>query len=208
MLIRLRIKMEKFMKKRISLLVLVLTLCLSGMNVQAAEKNKIPVISKYFSLFLEEVKGVQSEDSFGELKDSVSELVKTIKPEDAKKILQFVEKKIEDGNWETEQGIKEAIAEGEKEFGVTLTMEQKELILSVIEKIKGLEIDPKYLVKQAEKIYEKCSEDIKEGVSEKGKEIMDETQNKIKEEVNKSLTVYFSDMFKSVKTFFKGLFSK
>ena len=161
MLIRLRIKMEKFMKKRISLLVLVLTLCLSGMNVQAAEKNKMPVISKYFNLFLDEVKGVQSEESFGELKDSISELVKTIKAEDAKKILQFVEKKIEDGNWETEQGIKDAISEGEKEFGVTLTKEQKELILSVIEKIKSLGIDPEYLVKQAENIYEKYSDEIK-----------------------------------------------
>ena len=208
MLIRLRIKMEKFMKKKIGLLILTLGLMLSGINVQAAEKNKIPVVSKYFSLFLDEVKGVQNEDSFGELKDSISELVKTIKPEDANKILQFVEKKIENGNWETEQGIKDAIVEGEKEFGVTLTKEQKELILSVIEKIKSLGIDPEYLVKQAENIYEKYSEELKEDVSEKGKEIMEETQNKIKEEVNKSLTDYFSDMVKSVKTFFKGLFSK
>ena len=82
------------------------------------------------------------------------------------------------------------------------------MILSVIDKIKDLGIDPKYLVKQAENIYEKYSREIKEDVSEKGKELMEETQNKIKEEVNKSLTDYFSDMFKSVKTFFKGIFGR
>ena len=196
------------MKKRIGLLVLTLGLMLSGMNVQAAEKSNTHSVSQYFNLFLNEVKGVQSEDSISSLKDSIGELIKNIKPEDANKILKFVEKKIEDGSWESEQGIKDAIAEGEKEFGVSLTKEQKDMILSVAKKIKSLGIDPKNLVDKAEEAYEKYGEELKEEVSEKGKEIAKETQNKIKEEVSKSLTDYFSDMVNSVKTFFKGIFSR
>ena len=196
------------MKKRISLLVLSLTLCLSGINVQAAEKNNTQTLGSYFNLFLDEVKGKQSKESVSSLKESIDQLIEDVNPEDAKKILDFIEKKMKEGKWESEEGIKEAIAEGEKEFGVTLTEEQKDMILSVIAKIKKLGIKPEFVVEQADKIYEKYGEEIKNEVSEKGKEMVKETQNKIKEEVNKSLTDYFSDMVSSVKSFFRGIFSK
>ena len=196
------------MKKRISLLVFTLTLCLSVINVQAAEKNDTQTISKYFTLFLDEIKGVKSDESISSLKDSVNQLIEDVNPEDAKKILNFIGEKIEEGKWETEDGIEEAIAEGEKEFGATLTEEQKDLILSVVSKIKKLGIKPEYVIEQAEEIYEKYGEELKNEVSEKGKEIAEETQNKIKEEVNKSLTDYFSDMVKNVKSFFIGIFNK
>ena len=39
-------------------------------------------------------------------------------------------------------------------------------------------------------------------------EYLQELNKKIKEEVNKSLTDYFSDMVSSVKSFFRGIFSK
>lgn len=200
--------MEEFMKKRISLLVLTLGLMLSEINVQAAEKDKTQTINKYFNLFLDEVKGVQSDESISSLKDSVNELIENVKPEDAEKILKFINEKIEEGKWESQEGIEEAIAEGEEEFGVTLTKEQKEMILSVISKIKKLGIAPEYIIEQAEEIYEKYGEELKEEISENGKEIVEETQNKIKEEVNRSLTDYFSDMVSSVKSFFRGIFSK
>ena len=194
------------MKKRISLLVLSLTLCLSGINVQAAEKNNTQTLGSYFNLFLDEVKGKQSKESVSSLKESIDQLIEDVNPEDAKKILDFIEKKMKEGKWESEEGIKEAIAEGEKEFGVTLTEEQKDMILSVIAKIKKLGIKPEFVVEQADKIYEKYGEEIKNEVSEKGKEMVKETQNKIKEEVSRSLTDYFSDMVSNVKSFFKGIF--
>lgn len=196
------------MKKRISLLVLSLALCLSGISAQAEEKNKTQHISNYFNMFLSEVKGVKNEESITNLKDSINELIEDVKPEDAKKILNFLEKKIKEGKWESEEGMKEVIEEGEKEFGVKLTTEQYNLILSVVSKIKSLGIKPEYLIEQAEKIYEKYGEELKNDFSAKGKEIVEETQNKIKDEVNKSLTDYFSDMVSNVKSFFKGIFNK
>ncbi len=196
------------MKKRIGLLVLTLGLMVSGINVQATEKDNTLNAGKYFNLFIDEVRGVQSDESISSLKDSVNELIENVKPEDAKKILNFIDEKIEEGKWESQKGIEEVIIEGEKEFGVTLTKEQKDMILSVVSKIKKLGIAPEYIIEQAEKIYEKYGEDLKEEISENGKKITEETQNKIKEEVNKSLTDYFSDMVSSVKSFFKGIFSK
>ena len=196
------------MKKRIGILAFTLVFMLSGINVQAAGQSETLSFSQCFDFVFNEVKGVRDEESFSSLKESVNELIKNLKPDEVKNILKFIEKKIEDGNWETEQGIQDAITEGEKEFGVTLTKKQKDLIISVITKIKNLKIDPKYIVNQVENIYEKYSEEIKEDVSEKGKELMEETRNKIKEEVNKSLTDYFSNMFQSVKTFIRGIFRR
>ncbi len=196
------------MKKRIGLLALTLGLTLSGINVQAAGKDNTQTINKYVNLFLDEVKGVQSNESISSLKESLNELVKNVKPEDAKKIINFINEKIDEGKWDTDEGIKEAIAEGEKEFNVDLTKDQEEMILSVIAKIKKLGIAPEYILEQAENIYEKYGEELKEDISESSKEIVEETQNKIKEEIDKSITDYFSDMVNSVKSFFKGIFSK
>lgn len=196
------------MKKRISLLILALALFLSPISIHAAEKNNTKTVDKYISFFLNEIKGTKNEESITSLKNSLDELVKNIKPEDAKKILQFVEEKIEEGKWDSEQGIKEAIAEGEKEFDVTLTKEQKEMVLSAISKIKKLGIKPEYLVEQIEKIYEKYGEDLEEGIKKEKDKIVEETQNKIKEEINKSVSNYFTDMVSNVKSFFKGIFKK
>ena len=142
------------MKKRIGILVLTLGLMVSGMQVQAASKNT-QIVSKYFNLFMDEIKGVESEESLSALVGNMEELIGNVKQEDAKKIFDFINEKIEEGKWDSEKGIGEAIAEGEKEFNVTLTKEQKDMILSVISKIKKLGITPEYVMEQAEKIYEK-----------------------------------------------------
>ena len=196
------------MKKRIGLLVLTLGLMLSGISVQAAEEDGTKVVNKYFNLFLDEVKGVQSEESISSLKESVDELIENVKPEDAKRIINFINEKIDEGKWDSDEGIKEAIAEGEKEFKVNLTKEQKEMILSVVAKIKKLGIAPEYIMEQAAEIYEKYGEELKEDISKSSQQIVEETQNKIKEEIDKSITDYFSDMVSSVKSFFKGIFSR
>lgn len=196
------------MKKKIGLLVLTLGLMLSGISVQAAEEDGTKVVNKYFNLFLDEVKGVQSEESISSLKESVDELIENVKPEDAKRIINFINDKIDEGKWDSDEGIKEAIAEGEKEFKVNLTKEQEEMILSIVEKIKKLGIAPEYIMEQAAEIYEKYGEELKEDISESSQQIVEETQNKIKEEIDKSITDYFSDMVSSVKSFFKGIFSR
>ena len=46
-----------------------------------------------------------------------------------------------------------AVSEGEKEFDVTLTKEQKDKIISVINKIRRLGISPEYLLEQIEEMY-------------------------------------------------------
>ena len=196
------------MKKITALFMLILTLSLSGIFVHATEKDYMQVVNKYVNLFLDEVKDTKSEESISVLEDSLEQFIKNVNPEDAKKIIDFMNEKIDEGKWESEEGIKESITEAEKKFKVTLTKEQKEMIFSLIKRIKIVEISPKYLLEQIADIYEKYGEELKQDF-EKGKEkIVKETKNKIKEEINKIAVNYFSDMVNNVKLFFKGIFRK
>lgn len=193
------------MKKRVVLLLLTLTLFLSGINVQATEKKNTNAVNKYVNFILNEVKGTKNEESISSLKDSMEQFIKNEKPEDVKKILNFISEKIGEGKWKSNGGIKEIIAEGEKEFDVTLTKEQKDKIISVINKVKKLGISPEYLLEQVEELYEKYGEKLTEEIEQEKDKIVEETQSKIKEEVNKSVSNYFSDMVNNVKSFFKGI---
>ena len=196
------------MKKRIGLLILTFSLCFSTSTVKAEESKEFIGLNKYVNLILSEVKGNGNEESISSLEDSLEEVIKNIKPEDATKIFTFLEEKIKDGSWESEKGIEEAIQEAEKKFEVSLTKEQKGLVYSVVKKIKNVGIDPQFLINQTKKIYEKYSDELTSQTNEIGKKLVSEAQDKIKEEINKSITNYFSDMVTNVKSFIKGIFKK
>lgn len=196
------------MKKRIGLLVLTFVLLFSGMDVKAVEKENLQTIGKYVDFVLDEVKGTGNEESVTSLKNSLEQLLGDLKPEDAKKIFQFLKEKIDEGKWDSDKGIKEAISEGEKRFKVTLTKEQEAAVLSVISNMKKLGISPEYFVEQMEGIYQKYSDELKKSVESKKDKVIKEAQNKIKEEVNKTVTNYFSDMMNNVKSFVKGIFKR
>ena len=196
------------MKKRLSILMLAVCLLFSQITVNAQEKEVSKGLSGYVNLLLAKTKSGNDDKSLSSLKDSLEDAIQNIKPEDAQKILDFVSEKIQDGSWETKQGIESAIKEAEKQFDVTLTKEQKDLVFSVAQKVKNLGIDPQFLVDQAEEIYKKYSNEIKDEVSKKGQKIAEEVQEKVKEEISRSLTDYVSDMVKNVKSFFRGIFKK
>ena len=196
------------MKKRIGVMALILCLSFSQMSVFASEKESGQGLNKYVNLLMAKAKGSSNSESMSSLKDTLEDVIQNIDPEDAQKILDFVNKKIEDGSWKSVEGIDRAISEGEQEFDVTLTKEQKELVHSVAEKVKKLGIDPTFLVEQAEEIYEKYSDELKKEVTEAGEKMVEEVQEKVKEEVSRSLNDYFNDMVRNVKTFFKGIFKR
>ena len=162
------------MKKRLSILMLAVCLLFSQITVNAQEKEVSKGLSGYVNLLLAKTKSGNDNKSLSSLKDSLEDAIQNIKPEDAQKILDFVSEKIQDGSWETKQGIESAIKEAEKQFDVTLTKEQKDLVFSVAQKVKNLGIDPQFLVDQAEEIYKKYSNEIKDEVSKKGQKIAEE----------------------------------
>lgn len=140
--------------------------------------------------------------------EDMGSLLKELDSSEVKKLISFARDQVEKGNWDTQEGIDKAIEEGEKEFKISLTKEEKEKIHSVVKKIKGLRLSPEFILDQAEKIYEKYGKELTEDAASAGERIMDETKDKIQEEVKKSVKDYFAQMVGRVKGFFQGIFGK
>ena len=138
--------------------------------------------------------------------NDMGSLLKNIEASDMKRLLSFAREQIEKGNWETEEGIDRAIAEGEKEFKITLTKQEKKKIHEIVKKIKELKLAPEFILEQAEKIYNKYGEELTQNATDAGNKILEETKEKIQEEVKKSVKDYFSNMVGKVKVFFKDFF--
>ncbi|MBR5579082.1 MAG: DUF1002 domain-containing protein [Lachnospiraceae bacterium] len=138
--------------------------------------------------------------------EDMGSLLKKVKSSDIKKLIAFANEQIDKGNWETKEGIDRAIKEGEKEFNITLTKEEKEGIHSVVNKIKKLKLSPEFVLEQAEKIYDKYGKELTENATKAGDQLLEDTKDKIQEEVKKSVKDYFSQMVGKVKIFFKGFF--
>ena len=86
------------------------------------------ILTAAFMLFWPNVESQakEKEGSIESVTNDLGNLLKEADSDEIKKLLDFAKQQIEKGNWETEQGIDNAIKEGEKEFGVTLTKEEKE----------------------------------------------------------------------------------
>ena len=151
-------------------------------------------------------KAMEKESKVRAVTEDMGSLLKELEASHVKKLISFAREQVEKGNWETEEGIEQAIKEGEKEFKVTLSKEQKKKIHGVIKKIKELRLTPEFILEQAEKIYDKYGKELTKNATEAGNEILQETKDKIQEEVKKSVKDYFSDMVGKVKGFFRGFF--
>lgn len=110
---------------------------------------------------------------------------------------QIASKELDIGN---EESVREAIAEGEKIFGVSLTEAEKAQIIELLKKLDSLELNADYLVRQAQSLYEKYGLDIVETANEA-----------INEAIGKAVTSavkgFFQDLADAVSDFFKNLFS-
>lgn len=99
-----------------------------------------------------------------------------------------------------EQSVREAIAEGEKIFGLTLTEEQKARIIELLKKLDSLGLNADYLIEQARSLYEKYGVEIVENANEAINEAVENA-------VVSAVKGFFQDLADSVSGFFKNLFS-
>lgn len=88
-----------------------------------------------------------------------------------------------------------------EQFGITLTEDQKATIVSLMEKIGSLDIDPAKLLEQAGDLYDKYGETILKDA----KEFLDSV---LTEEVKESIWTAIANFFKSLWNTIVGWFSK
>lgn len=99
-----------------------------------------------------------------------------------------------------EQSVREAIAEGEKTFGISLTETEKDRIIELLKKLDSLGLNADYLIEQAQSLYEKYGLTIVENANE----VINEA---VENAVVSAVKGFIQDLADAVSDFFKNLFS-
>lgn len=82
--------------------------------------------------------------------------------EQADEIFRFIIQKIAEGGLDSDEAVREAIAEGEETFQVFLTDEEKEKIVQIVDQIKTWGLDAEGLAKKAEELYDEYGMELLE----------------------------------------------
>lgn len=124
----------------------------------------------------------------------LTEAIEGADSEDVEALIAFVKAKLAAGELETEDDIRNAIAEGEEKFGVKLDDSEIEQIINVMNKIKKLGLDPNVLINQAEDLYKQFGSDFLNHID--GASI-----------AKTGISAFFSKIGDGIKNFFAGLFN-
>ncbi len=132
----------------------------------------------------------------------LAESIKDVDSEEVESLIAWLKGKIAGGELDigNEASVKEAIEEGEEIFGVSLTDEEKNQIVSLLKKLDSLGLDADYLMDQAQKLYDKY-----------GLNLVENANDAINEAVGNAFTTAVENFFQGIKTsisnFFKSIFS-
>ena len=112
-------------------------------------------------------------------------------------LIAFVKAKVAAGGLDSDDQIRSAIEEGEDKFGVTLTEDEINQIIAIMQKINQLGLDPNVLVAQAEDLYSKFGKDFLKNL---------DTDAIAKEVAKSAASGFFAKIGDAIKGFFAGLF--
>ena len=116
-----------------------------------------------------------------------------VESEDVEKMVAYLKQKVAEGALESENSISAAIDEASRDFGITLSAEEKSELIELMLKIKDLDLDVDSLLSQAESIYKKLSDMGFDSSSASG--------------IGEKIGDFFSGIIDAIKEFFSGLFS-
>lgn len=117
--------------------------------------------------------------------------------QDIEELIAFVKAKVAAGGLDSDDQIRSAIEEGEDKFGVTLTENEINQIIAIMQKINQLGLDPNVLVAQAEDLYSKFGKDFLKNL---------DTDAIAKEVAKSAASGFFAKIGDAIKGFFAGLF--
>lgn len=129
----------------------------------------------------------------------IATVTKSVDDAKVEELIAYLKAKLAAGELETEEDIRNAVIEGEEKFGVDLSEEDINKIVSLMKKIETLGIDPELLLNQAKDLYDKF-----------GDGILEDPEGAIKDAAGNMVKSAFSKMVENIKTsvtdFFKNLF--
>ena len=117
--------------------------------------------------------------------------------QDIEELIAFVKAKVAAGGLDSDDQIRSAIEEGEDKFGVSLTEDEINQIIAIMQKINQLGLDTNVLVAQAEDLYSKFGKDFLKNL---------DTDAIAKEVAKSAASGFFAKIGDAIKGFFAGLF--
>lgn len=122
--------------------------------------------------------------------------------DEAEALIAWLKGKIASGELDigNEESVRAAIAEGENNFGISLSEEDKLKIIGLLQKLDSLGLNAEYLIEQAQSLYEKYGLGIVENANEA-------INDAIGNAVTSAIKGFFENLAASVSEFFKNLFS-
>lgn len=153
----------------------------------------IGAIKAYEEMSGEEIADTTLDTALNELIATGEIATKSANSEEVEELIAYIKAKLAAGELDTEEDIREAIAEGEDKFGVTLTDDEIQQIIDFMMKIKKLGLDPNVLLDQAADLYDQFGDELLTKVQDEG--FLNNIGN------------FFTDCGNAVVDFFKNLFN-
>lgn len=157
----------------------------------------IGAIKGYEAMSGESVSDTTLDTAMNELITTGEIAVQDADSQDIEELIAFVKAKVAAGGLDSDDQIRSAIEEGEDKFGVTLTEDEINQIIAIMQKINQLGLDPNVLVAQAEDLYSKFGKDFLKNL---------DTDAIAKEVAKSAASGFFAKIGDAIKGFFAGLF--
>ena len=101
----------------------------------------------------QETTGTDIGGMLGGVKDKLSEAIAGMDEGTVGEVLNFVKEKVSDGSLKTEDGLTQAIREGEEKFGVTVDRADAQKVVDTMEKLEDMGFSGEYVMEKAKELY-------------------------------------------------------
>ena len=117
----------------------------------------VGAMKAYSELTGEEISAESRDTAVNELVVT-SQMAEALNSEDGEELIAFVKAKVVEEGLDNEEAISEAIDEGAKQLGITITDEEKQTIISLMKKISKLDLDIDSMKEQAKDLFNKLED--------------------------------------------------
>ena len=142
---------------------------------------------------------IDVEELLSDVEKKVSEALAKIDKEKAEEIFDFVKEKVSDGSLSTEAGLKSAIEEAEREFGVAIDQSVATQVVEVMEKLEEMGFSGEDIVEKARQLYDTYGADFMAHANEAFTEVVEEA-------VENAVAGFFKNLWEGIKTSVGNLF--
>lgn len=117
----------------------------------------VGAMKAYSDLTGEEISEASMDTAVNELVVT-SQMAENVDSEDIEGLIAFVKAKVVEEGLDNDEAIGEAIDEGAKELGITITEEEKQTVISLMKKIGELDLDIDSMKEQAKDLFNKLED--------------------------------------------------